>query len=279
MFSGTSSVDGSGAAGTLKLKLTLVIALLLSGALLQCCVPQACCANDCCANNLLAQDDALPNVGGAGAEPGNKQLEIEPPSGPLVVPHHTDGEIQPFDAEPLGTSIGEPVDSVITVPRTGIITRLMEQGPADTDDPAVLSRIEKSEFGIVVERDGASKNWQVHPVVVVPNMPGLQYMWKLKTNLKTPAFIREEFILPEAPSTWKVRSTSAQLIDGGSRCVLESFQPVDDGWVGHAWTVSPGDPPGKYEIKIHLNGKLARTFTFNVGDQKTESALSNRRDW
>lgn len=207
-------------------------------------------------------------------EPGNRQLELEAPKGPIVPGDaQHDGALEPFDSEI--PSVG-PTLSSKGPERAGLLNALIEKGPSESNDPAVLEKMEKTEFGIVTDRDGPSKGWVVKPVVVVPNLPGVQYMWKLKTNFKTPVFLREEFILPEAPSTWKVRSSSAQLVDGGRECVLESFQPVDDGWVGHAWTVSPGDPPGLYEIRIRLNGKLAHTFSFNVGESKEKD---DHRDW
>ena len=126
----------------------------------------------------------------------------------------------------------------------------------------------RADFGVVTNRIGPTKDWRLHPIVVVPNLPGVQYAWKLKTSRLSPVFVREEFLLPEAPSIWKVKQGegTSQLVNGGEGIVLESFQSTDDGWLGHAWTVSPGDPSGRYQIKLWLNGKLAHTFIFNVGD-------------
>ncbi len=126
----------------------------------------------------------------------------------------------------------------------------------------------RSDFGVVTNRVGPTKDWKLHPIVVVPNLPGVQYAWKLKTSRTSPVFVREEFLLPEAPSVWKVKQGegSNQLVNDGQGIVLESFQSTDDGWLGHAWTISLGDPSGRYQIKIWLNGKLFHTFIFNVGD-------------
>lgn len=217
---------------------------------------------------VLADTPILPGTD----EPGNKQLELDPPSGPLIPRHETGGE-ENFDIEPLHTTTPP---AGVKAP-AGIFSTLLEKS-SETAEPSDPSKLDKAEFGVVTDREGPSKNWQTYPVVVIPNMPGVQYMWKLKTNFKAPVFVREEFILPEAPSTWKVRSSSAQLIDGGRECVMESFQPVDDGWVGHAWTVSPGDPAGLYEIRISLNGKLAHKFVFNVGEPLNDPATL-RRDY
>lgn len=206
-------------------------------------------------------------------EPGNKQLELDPPSGPLIPRHDERGIEENFDIVPLHTTTPP---AGVKAP-AGIFSTLLDKG-AEGAEPPDPAKLEKREFGVVVDRDGPSKDWLIHPVVVIPNLPGVQYMWKLKTNFKAPVFVREEFILPEAPSTWKVRSTSAQLIDGGRECVMESFQPVDEGWVGHAWTVSPGDPAGLYEIRISLNGKLAHKFVFNVGEPVSDPSTM-RRDY
>lgn len=208
---------------------------------------------------VISQADEL-HLPGA-AEPGNKELIPEPPSGPLL----PDDRDEHFDIAPIHTTT--PPASV-RGPLSIFNTLMEKSGELASEFPP--EKLDKSEFGVVTNREGPSKSWEVHPVVVVPNMPGIQYMWKLKTNFKAPIFVREEFILPEAPSTWKVKSASAQLVDGGRECVMESFQPVDDGWVAHAWTVSPGDPSGLYEIRISLNGKPAHTFVFNVGEPRTE---------
>ena len=206
-------------------------------------------------------------------EPGNKQLELDPPSGPLIPRHDTRVEDN-FDIEPIHTTTPP---AGVRAP-SGIFSTLLEKSIESDDSTQDHAKLDKKEFGVVTEREGPSKNWHIHPVVVIPNLPGIQYMWKLKTNFKAPVFVREEFILPEAPSTWKVRSSSAQLVDGGRECVMESFQPVDEGWVGHAWTVSPGDPAGLYEIRVSLNGKLAHKFVFNVGEPEAEPGTV-RRDY
>ncbi len=135
---------------------------------------------------------------------------------------------------------------------------------SNSDEIGIL----RADFGVVTNRIGPTKDWRLHPIVVVPNLPGVQYAWKLKTTRLSPVFVREEFLLPEAPSIWKVKQGegTSQLVNGGEGIILESFQSTDDGWLGHAWTVSAGDPSGRYQIKIWLNGKLAHTFIFNVGD-------------
>ena len=132
--------------------------------------------------------------------------------------------------------------------------------------------VERCDFGIVTDRRGPPKKWKLHPVVVIPNLSGVRYAWKLKVKPQSPVFVREEFSLPEAPSTWKLRQgeLSAELLKGGEQCVLENFQPTDAGWIGHSWTASAGDPPGRYQIKIFLNGKLAHIFNFNVGEAQEE---------
>lgn len=138
--------------------------------------------------------------------------------------------------------------------------------------------VEKWDFGVVTDRSGATKDWKLHPVVLIPNLAGVQYAWKIKTNSHLPIFVREEFTLPEPPSTWKLRQGgTSELKNGGEQCILESFQSTDDGWIGHAWTASHGDPPGKYEIKVWLNGKLAHDFLFNVGE--APQLENSSRDW
>ena len=138
--------------------------------------------------------------------------------------------------------------------------------------------VERFDFGVVTDRNGATEDWKLHPVVLIPNLPGIQYAWRIKTKESHPVFVREEFSLPEPPSTWKIKggANSSELKNGGEQCILESFQTTEDGWIGHAWTASSGDPGGRYEIKVFLNGKFAHHFIFNVADalpQENETSL------
>lgn len=128
--------------------------------------------------------------------------------------------------------------------------------------------IEKWDFGVVTDRSGSTGDWKLHPVVVIPNLPGIQYAWRLKTKKDHPLFVKEEFTLPDPPSTWRIKQgeSTSELLKGGQQCLIESFQTPDEGWIGHSWTASAGDPEGKYEIKVWLNGKFAHHFSFNVGE-------------
>ncbi len=157
-----------------------------------------------------------------------------------------------------------------------------EPGQITEADKSTAVEVEKWEFGVVTDRSGPTKDWHLHPVVVIPNLPGIQYAWKLKTNSKLPLFVREEFTLPEPPSTWKLRQgdSATELSKGGEQCILESFQATDEGWVGHAWTQSHGDPSGNYQIKVYLNGQLAHHFNFNVGEAPSpDKNEKDGRDW
>lgn len=140
--------------------------------------------------------------------------------------------------------------------------------------------VDSSEFGVVTDRSGLVQDWGIHPMVLIPNLPGMQYAWRIKLKHNNPVFVREELSLPEPPSTWKIRQQdglSTELSKGGDKCLLESFQIADDGWIGHAWTASNGDPCGTYQIKIWLNGKEARTYRFNLSEQM--ETMPEVRDW
>ncbi len=182
----------------------------------------------------------------------------------------------------IGSCLAE--NSNESVPAKGEINSLASSN-TETVDAAISSsaepravEVEKWDFGVVTDRSGATKDWKLHPVVLIPNLAGVQYGWKIKTNSQLPIFVREEFTLPEPPSTWKLRQGgTSELKNGGEQCILESFQSTDDGWIGHAWTASHGDPPGKYEIKVWVNGKLAHDFLFNVGEPP--QLENSSRDW
>ena len=43
---------------------------------------------------------------------------------------------------------------------------------------------------------------------------------------------------------------------------------LSDGMIQHAWSVANGDPAGDYEIRLFIEGKLVRTFKFEVAPPK-----------
>lgn len=105
------------------------------------------------------------------------------------------------------------------------------------------------------------------PATTVPLKPGQAYGWviDLKTN-QTEVSWKEEFTLPAKPATWGIpeplgsRSTSSD----GRTTTTQRRVSLDRGTIFNAWSVAPGDPAGRYVIRVSVEGLPAQVFEFDV---------------
>jgi hypothetical protein len=105
------------------------------------------------------------------------------------------------------------------------------------------------------------------PATVVPLAPNQAYGWiiRLRTD-KSKIKWREEFTLPVKPATWGdaeplgTRSVS----NDGRTSVTEREVSPERGVIFNSWAVAPGDPKGRYVIRVFVEGSLAKTFEFKV---------------
>lgn len=121
-------------------------------------------------------------------------------------------------------------------------------------------------FGLVKADDDGG-----HPILTptteVPLVPYQGYGWviRLRTPRQTVKW-REEFTLPAKPTTWGESDNlnTQSVSENGLTSNIEREVSSRQGEISHAWQVAPGDPPGKYVIRIYIDGVLAKTFEFRV---------------
>ena len=122
-----------------------------------------------------------------------------------------------------------------------------------------------AEFGLVdLDADGTA---HFKPANKIPLVPGQAYGWRLRlrTNREIVA-LREELQLPVAPKTWNSAIPNADFKvspDGRTGTTEADAMPVD-GILMNVWQVAEGDPAGAHVIRLYLERKLVRTFTFEV---------------
>jgi hypothetical protein len=101
----------------------------------------------------------------------------------------------------------------------------------------------------------------------VPHRENQGYGWVilLKTN-KARIKWREEFTLPSPPTTWgEAELENSQSISEDRRVsVVEREVEPDEGFIFNAWDVAPGDPAGRYIIRVIIENTLERVFEFDV---------------
>jgi hypothetical protein len=78
--------------------------------------------------------------------------------------------------------------------------------------------------------------------------------------------IREELELPAPASNWDtVENMKVDVSPDGRKAVVEGEIDVNGKFIGHAsWSLSEGDPVGKYKMRLFLNGVFKKEFAFNV---------------
>lgn len=105
------------------------------------------------------------------------------------------------------------------------------------------------------------------PAKVVPLAPNQAYGWiiRLRTD-KAKIKWREEFTLPVKPATWgdpEPLGTRTVSNDGRTSITEREVSPTR-GTIFNSWTVAPGDPKGRYVIRVFVEGTLAKTFEFEL---------------
>ncbi|MCP4504534.1 MAG: hypothetical protein GY822_31895 [Deltaproteobacteria bacterium] len=98
----------------------------------------------------------------------------------------------------------------------------------------------------------------------LPLVEDTPFGWRLHLeNAPKTVRLREVFVLPSAPSNWGIGPETSLSHDGRVAFTEEVVQ-TENGWLGHIWSISEGDPPGPYEMHIFINDQLVHIFHFNA---------------
>ncbi|HXR58717.1 MAG TPA: hypothetical protein VN747_05305 [Burkholderiales bacterium] len=101
----------------------------------------------------------------------------------------------------------------------------------------------------------------------VPHKPGQSFGWVIELRTQKPKIKwREEFALPEAPQTWgpTEKEDKRRISDDKKVSVIEREVEPGRGLIYNFWTLAAGDPPGRYVIRVFIEGVRAATFEFDV---------------
>jgi hypothetical protein len=90
----------------------------------------------------------------------------------------------------------------------------------------------------------------------------LTYGWRIKLPCTGPTLYRERLQLP-GPGDWTFDPAASKHIEVSAdrrRAVTEDYSGCYDGWIQHAWTIAPDDPPGEYVLTVEVEGYQPQTF-------------------
>ncbi|KAF0812686.1 hypothetical protein IGB42_02978 [Andreprevotia sp. IGB-42] len=149
-----------------------------------------------------------------------------------------------------------------------VATALQAQAKAIYPSPGIAGGVQivAASFGLIDNPDAHLPGFTV--TNVVPLKPDQAYGWmiQLRTQKQTVRW-REEFTLPAPPANWGVDEILGKrtISGGGTTSVLErTVVPGKNGVISNMWSVLPGDPPGRYRIRVLVEDKVLRTFEFDV---------------
>lgn len=140
---------------------------------------------------------------------------------------------------------------------------LLLAGPA----PGRAASVVRAEF-VVMLRDGAG-NQAVVQSNIVPLLPDRAcYGWRIRLAGATGVVsFKEIFSIPAEPATWsgeKDEFSPNVIAKDRKTAVTEKFAMPLEGWISHSWCVAAGDPAGNYSMDVHIEGKFAKRFDFEV---------------
>lgn len=142
-----------------------------------------------------------------------------------------------------------------------------ESSSACASEPAVVV-VTSAQFGLI--KTHPSKPDTFIPKRVLPLRVNQGYGWRIRLNSNQATVKwREEFTLPAKPKTWGAaeEAGSRAVSDDGRVSVTEREVTPDNGVIANTWYVAPGDPAGRYQIRVFVEGQLVKTFAFVVKRQ------------
>ncbi len=124
--------------------------------------------------------------------------------------------------------------------------------------------VKKAEFGVL----RTEKNGKVTfiPTTKVPLEEGKVYGWRIQLQGNIGELTWQEVLtLPKPPLTWGTDNGEHFFLSpDGTKSVIERTDFVQKGIVSNFWTISTGDPPGKYILEVYVGKRLIATFKFEV---------------
>jgi hypothetical protein len=126
--------------------------------------------------------------------------------------------------------------------------------------PPAQFKVTKAEFGVIVPGG-------FQPTTKVPLKDGQSFGWVIQLDTQRDLIKwREELRMPAAPKTWQADDKSGKHTVSADRktSILEREARIENGLIYNFWQISPGDPKGRYTMRVMLEGMLVSTFDFDV---------------
>jgi hypothetical protein len=112
-----------------------------------------------------------------------------------------------------------------------------------------------------------------------PGVVAAPFGWYIVFKTDKPTVVwREEFELPTAPPTWGPGEAMGifQVTPDRKTAVTERIIPTKLGFIANEWRFASGDPIGAHKMRVYIDGKLIREFSFDI--EQAPEGFSPRRN-
>lgn len=123
----------------------------------------------------------------------------------------------------------------------------------------------RADFGLFAPAGSAQPGFQ--PASTVPLKVDQGYGWVIRVQTSLRAVrVHEVLTLPAAPATWgdPEPGLKRQVSADERTATTETLLAVKDGTVSQSWAVAPGDPAGRYVLRVRIEDAPEQSFTFTV---------------
>lgn len=155
----------------------------------------------------------------------------------------------------LVTTLALPARSGIQDSRAG------HHGWVEIAHDLAVERVAFGEFSY----DETTHQVRFEPATRLAMLPGRTYGWRvhLHTTRKDVTW-QERLTLPSAPRQWGVTEHVSLSPDRRTATTTLPHAPITDGVVDNYWVFSEGDPLGRYEIEVAIEGVRVGRSTLTV---------------
>ncbi|MCF7916549.1 MAG: hypothetical protein K9L61_02095 [Candidatus Omnitrophica bacterium] len=123
-----------------------------------------------------------------------------------------------------------------------------------------------SKFGLVTGYRGDVPKLKETDIITLGD--NVQFGWVIATDVIDKSINWQEVILfPEKPLNLIV-TDATKVSSNGKKAVTKKTFNLEDGLIYNSWALSKEDPLGEYKIKVYAEGKLLKTFSFQVKADK-----------
>ncbi|MEA5502785.1 hypothetical protein VB735_06610 [Halotia wernerae UHCC 0503] len=159
-----------------------------------------------------------------------------------------------------GVIVSQPIDATVAV-ANDTITSSGSISQSSNSKPITVS---KAEFGVLrIDSNGKSNFTPTNRILL---SQGGKYGWRIQLkDYEGKVTWREVLRLPKRPETWATDDGENFSVSvDGIESVTKRKQMADDGVIENFWTITPGDPGGKYKIQVYIGKRLITSFEFEV---------------